>query len=92
MLYLIGYQDAGTYHIKIGIAANPQRRLKQLQTGNSHRLSVLRAIGCVEPRRVELGLHRQFRHYRKSGEWFELTAPALEHLERVIDRLSGEYL
>ncbi|MBW4465046.1 MAG: GIY-YIG nuclease family protein [Pegethrix bostrychoides GSE-TBD4-15B] len=92
MLYLIGYREAGIYHIKIGIAANPLRRLKQLQTGNGHRLSVLKAIDCVAPRRVELGLHRQFSHYRKSGEWFELTAPVLAHLEQVMDRLAVDQL
>ena len=88
MLYLIGYQESGIYHIKIGIAADPSRRLQQIQTGNGHRLSLLKTIACIAPRRVEMGLHRQFKHYRQSGEWFAMPYPVLVQLEQVLDRLA----
>lgn len=88
MVYLIGYRQGGMWHVKIGIAVNPAQRLKQLQTGNSHSLSILKAIGCVSPRQVERRLHQQFRHYRQSGEWFKLNDSTLQHLEQVMDRVA----
>jgi predicted alpha/beta hydrolase len=88
MVYLIGYRDGSQWHVKIGIARNPVRRLTQLQTGNSHQLSILKAISAVAPRQVEAGLHRQFAHYRRSGEWFLLDDAQLRLLEQVMDRLA----
>ena len=87
MLYLIGYQAAGINHVKIGIAANPAQRLCQLQTGNEHRLSILRTLDCPSPRATEQALHRQFRHYRQAGEWFSLDNQRLELLAELLDRL-----
>lgn len=88
MVYLIGYRHGSTWFIKIGIAANPIKRLRQLQTGNGHQLSILKAISAVAARRVEQELHRQFGHYRQTGEWFSLDDARLKTLESVMDRLA----
>ena len=86
LLYLIGYREADINHIKIGIAVDPARRLRQLQTGNAHRLAVLRLIDSpVNAKRMERALHRQFKEYRTSGEWFALSDCELISLEGVID-------
>lgn len=66
-------QDGTDGHIKIGWAANPFDRLKQLQTGNSRQLRLLYCedlgskCGAV---RAERMLHKEFAGHRVRGEWF----------------------
>lgn len=88
MVYLIGYWNQERWHIKIGVSNNPIKRLKSLQTGNSHQLQLVKAISATAPRRVETSLHHQFRHYRQAGEWFVLDTDRLRILEQVLDRLA----
>lgn len=56
-------------YVKIGVARNPKKRLKALQTGNPHKLELMRVIkgGYAE----EAALHGHFAHLRVEGEWFE---------------------
>jgi hypothetical protein len=72
--------------IKIGIAANPEARLKELQTANPYWLSllgVIRVTSAGEARDIERELHMQFSmsRTRPRGEWFR---PSLE-LFRTIE-------
>lgn len=72
-LYVIGAIDQGP--VKLGISAHPERRLKQLQTGHSHRLQVYHTEP-VPPERARLYeqlLHRDIGYRRTHGEWFDLT-------------------
>lgn len=70
---------------KIGIALDPQRRMRELQTGNPYRLElayVLSGGGFA----VEQRLHRRLDATRLHGEWFaespELHAMVAWFLER----------
>lgn len=56
-------------HIKIGIAADPTGRLRDLQVGNARRLTLLRVVNG--PRGLEDRLHRRFAGDRVRGEWFK---------------------
>jgi hypothetical protein len=57
--------------IKIGVARNPEKRLKELQTGNPHRLNIL----SVAPDGwMERHMHWRLREARMHGEWFRPTA------------------
>jgi Meiotically up-regulated gene 113 len=87
-LYLIGYQQADAWLIKIGIATEPTQRLKQLQTGNSQKLYLLGTIANTNPRQIEQRLHQKYRHYRKSGEWFLLPESVVQDLLRTLERLT----
>jgi len=70
-IYLI--RLAETDHYKIGYTnGDPQKRLAQLQTGNSQPLHVVDSFSCVGTR-TEKTLHTLFQKARLSGEWFELT-------------------
>lgn len=60
-------KNTGTGHIKIGKAAMPSERLRQLQTGSPHRLEI---IGVIDGD-MELELHAKYEGQRCSGEWFE---------------------
>jgi hypothetical protein len=62
-------QDAATKDIKIGFCLkNPEKRLADLQTGNSN---PLRLVGHVLGSEMhEKWLHRRFARFRVHGEWF----------------------
>lgn len=66
-VYVIQAQESG--RIKIGISANPAKRLSQVQNGNPEHL---RLVGAVPGgRRLESQLHSELAQYRLCGEWFE---------------------
>jgi predicted GIY-YIG superfamily endonuclease len=66
--YIYVISDGDGY--KIGVAKNPERRLKQLQTGNQKKL-VLEFIDYKnEPYKIEKSLHRSFHKFKTNGEWF----------------------
>jgi predicted GIY-YIG superfamily endonuclease len=69
-VYLIRSND-GRY--KIGIAKNPKRRIKQLQTGNSDLLTLIESYETINARRIESSLHSKYSYARKEGEWFDLS-------------------
>jgi len=63
--------------VKIGTTANLRARLSALQTSSIHTLRLLATIPGGPT--LEKLLHKQFRHARVRGEWFERT-PELEEL------------
>jgi hypothetical protein len=65
--------------VKVGFAANPERRIDGLQIGQPVVLTVLRIMeGC---RRFEAALHKHFAHLRIRGEWFTHSDEMLGDLE-----------
>ncbi len=58
---------------KIGLTASePEKRRKQLQTGNSEQVDLVAYTICKDMNNLEANLHRRFASNRKAGEWFEL--------------------
>lgn len=55
--------------VKIGIAYDPEERLKQLQTGSFQRLRILGLLQGGS--QLESYLHEKFKYQRLVGEWFE---------------------
>lgn len=65
--------------VKIGVAADPIVRLKELQTGNPFPLKIAATIpGCFS---TEKELHRVFERFRLEGEWFRYDG----HLRACIE-------
>ncbi|MGW2048608.1 GIY-YIG nuclease family protein [Streptomyces sp. NPDC001858] len=60
----------GTQLVKIGIAKDPMRRLRELQTGQPMDLHLLWSMAGD----YERDLHVHFDVYRVRGEWFDLTS------------------
>lgn len=59
---------------KIGKASDPQRRLKELQTGNPFDLELLAAFKCKSQSHafyLEKLAHKVFARYRINREWFK---------------------
>ena len=68
MIYFIRQSNK---FIKIGYSADPQSRLKELQTGSPSKLHIQAVIdGNTQ---TEKGLHEMFAHLRAKGEWFRYT-------------------
>lgn len=69
-LYVYAIKEIDTGNVKLGISRDPERRLKQLQIGNSSRLELV-AYRKAENRFTD---ERQLHHYnaalRIHGEWF----------------------
>src|ERR1051325_2345977 len=81
-MYVIASGETGP--VKLGISADPETRVRKLQTGHPLKLHVYHTI-AVEPdkvRRFELLLHRDVGNLRMHGEWFNLTVDdAKAHLD-----------
>ncbi len=59
--------------IKIGYAIDPDKRLKELQTGNPYPLTIVATIECdsmMAAQHMESSLHYRFRKQNVRGEWF----------------------
>ena len=66
-LYIIS--DGKDY--KVGVAKDPEKRLKTLQTGNKHTLSLEFTESKNSPYQCEKIIHQALAVYRTKGEWFE---------------------
>lgn len=62
--------DRESNAVKIGIAEDPITKLRDMQVGNPHQLTIMKTIG-EGTLLVERRLHRQFAEDRLSGEWFK---------------------
>ena len=85
-LYLIQAHTTGAF--KVGRSSNPERRVKELQTGSPFELRIILVIENSGHR--EKPLHRRLHGYRSQGhlkgEWF--IEPALGELpDDVYDQL-----
>ena len=69
-LYVYAIKEESTGNIKIGISANPRRRLEQLQTGNSSSLTLVAVKEAVNGYADEAQLHLTNSAYHVRGEWF----------------------
>ena len=77
MIYFVRSGD----YVKIGFSDKPQDRIKNLQTANPGKLSVLGVINGS--RENEADLHKAFSKYRiGSGEWFRISDEIILHIEK----------
>jgi Meiotically up-regulated gene 113 len=72
-VYLI--RQVGTNYYKIGITANLNKRLKQLQTGSANQLEIFHSIEVTNRKEVEKVLHLKYKQcqVRRNGEWFKFS-------------------
>jgi predicted GIY-YIG superfamily endonuclease len=70
-IYLIQSLENGYY--KIGVSKNPQKRLLQLQTGNSSKLNLVEYYPSEYANKIEKTIHNFLSHQKKEGEWFDIS-------------------
>lgn len=76
--------------LKVGKAADVQRRLSELQTGCPHDLSIAASLKCKSEAHafaVEQAAHEYLAASRKRGEWFLMH----QKPTALIDFLNGAY-
>lgn len=76
--------------LKIGKASDPERRLKELQTGCPYPLQLEAKLKCRNERhafQVERAAHEYFAAERTIGEWFKCTDYVLTRLWQFSDVL-----
>ena len=85
-VYLIGEMDnKGRYKIGSTKAKDVNKRLKQLQTGNSSELFIKESYETEHPFKLEKMLHNHFKPSNLIGEWFELSESDTEAFKRVCE-------
>lgn len=70
-IYLIKSLNEGVY--KIGVSKTPNKRLKEVQTGNPSPIDILYLYETEYAYKIETCLHNRYSHYNTHGEWFELS-------------------
>ncbi len=79
-------QGETTGNIKIGNAANPWARMRDLQMSSSEKLNILHVLHGGRP--IEAAFHRRFKEYRIIGEWFR-NEGALKDFIQNPDKIKG---
>lgn len=71
-LYVIAASEKGP--VKLGLSQDPERRVRQLQTGSAQplRLFHVEEVHDTRVRVAEKALHKMLGHRRMKGEWFDL--------------------
>lgn len=76
MIYFVRSGDA----VKIGYAAEPEKRIPSLRTGNPNEIVVLGLMdGDYD---TERELHERFAHRRIRGEWFDIGDDVLAFIQQ----------
>ena len=70
-IYLIQSLEDSTY--KIGVSKHPQKRIKELQTGNSSELKLVETYPSEYAHQIEKTLQRRYSYLNKEGEWFDMS-------------------
>jgi hypothetical protein len=94
-IYLIGeIGNENRYKIGSTRCKDINKRLKQLQTGNSEELYIKESFETTHPFKLETMLHNRFKSSNLIGEWFELSNDDVrafkgvcESLQKIIDSL-----
>lgn len=74
--------------VKIGLTANPDRRLAGLQTGSAEPLELLGVV--AGGRRLETRLHRELVADRSHGEWFHCTETVMSRVAHLLGDVPAE--
>jgi mRNA-degrading endonuclease YafQ of YafQ-DinJ toxin-antitoxin module len=85
-VYLIGeIGNEGKYKIGSTRAKSVDKRLKQLQTGNSSALFIKELYETEHPFKLEKMLHNRFKSHNLIGEWFELSEANVGAFKGICD-------
>jgi len=82
-VYFISAKAVG-FPIKIGISKDRHLRFMSLQTALPYDIDLLALMPTTDPI-MERRLHRQFKHLRLRGEWFERTPELEQYIEMICE-------
>lgn len=73
--------------VKIGIAADVRKRVKDMEMHNPYDLEITHVM--LGKRKEEKELHQRFSAYRHKGEWFRYQGELREYVEGLINDASA---
>jgi hypothetical protein len=86
-VYVIGAAQRGP--LKIGVAADPEARVVELQTGYPRPLRIHHSVKTGSARLAERYAHRLLHEKRLAGEWFQVALPdAVAAVSRAIEAVA----
>ena len=91
-IYVIATDTHANGPCKLGISADPFRRLMELQTGSPEVLKVhhQEPVDATKSRHLEYLLHRDLAHRRKHLEWFDMSVEhAIAHVTFTMIQYDG---
>jgi hypothetical protein len=89
-VYLIGEINEGKrYKIGSTRAKDINKRLKQLQTGNSNPLFLESFYQTDKPFKLETMLHNKFKDNNVIGEWFEMKDDDIKSFHEVCSKFQN---
>lgn len=89
-VYLIGeINKENKYKIGSTNCNDINKRLKQLQTGNSNPLYVREYYETSKPFKLEKMLHNKFKDRKIIGEWFEMNDNLINEFKSECERFQG---
>ena len=94
IVYLLCELGSDPERYKIGITkGDPNKRVKQLQTGCSNSISLLKAFESEYYRKIESSLHREYKSYSSGGgtEWFILPTELVFKFEERCKQLNDTF-
>ena len=89
-IYLLCELGSNPERYKIGITkGDPKKRIKQLQTGCSNEIILLKTFNSKYYTKIESSLHREYKLYASSGgkEWFQLPTELVYQFEDRCNQL-----
>lgn len=82
-VYLVAANEAGP--CKVGFAADPVLRLRELQTGSAARLKLYGIFPTPKAKELERKVHDRLGHANMTGEWFGIP------VERAWEAIVAEH-
>jgi len=73
MKYVYLIQSLVNSNYKIGVSKHPNKRVAQLQTGNSSKLRLVEVYQSEFAYQIEKALQQRYSYLRKEGEWFYMS-------------------
>ena len=87
-IYLIKTELEGVSYYKIGITyRTPEKRLKELQTGNAAKMMLINSYQTKFGNLFETTLHRTYISEKGLGEWFLLSDKQIEEFITTCEKL-----
>lgn len=85
-IYVIGTDN---HEYKIGVSANPEKRLLDLEVGNSKKLSLFyKSMLILNAVSLEKLIHEKLKKFKIKGEWFHIEN--IEELKKIINTTVNE--
>jgi hypothetical protein len=84
-VYLIQSLEDGYY--KIGVSKHPNKRIKELNTGNASPLKLVEIFQSEQAHKIERILQNRLTPFRKTGEWFDMPMASIANFGRECQKI-----